>query len=407
MQLPVQVLKILERFNLAGIEAYTVGGSVRDSLLGVEPFDFDITTKATPLEVKALFNDIKIIETGIKHGTVTLVLDGLPVEVTTYRVDKGYSDGRHPDKVSFSNNLKEDLARRDFTINAICYCPHKGYFDPFGGREDLENRLIKTVGDANKRFEEDSLRILRALRFSSFLGFEIEEDTKKAIFQSAHLMCNLSKERVFAEFKKLVTGKNAATVLCEFLPILHFAIESLGQYKSCAPCFDSLSYVSDDLSASLAAFFCSLEMDGIKTCNLAEKTLKILKSDKKTSQEVCKVITAFKTGFPCTKEEVKWLLNRVGETASYKTVRLLAAFSPEREEDIKYLTLTLDEIIKNNECYKISMLNITGDDILALGIEPQKIGLALNRLLTAVIEEVCINRKEELIAFAHNFKEDF
>lgn len=405
MQLDPRVLKILERFETAGIEAYTVGGSVRDSLLGTIPFDFDITTKATPQEVKALFSDIKIIETGIKHGTITLVFEGLPVEVTTYRVDKGYSDGRHPDEVLFSNNLKEDLARRDFTINAICYCPHKGYFDPFSGRNDLENKIIRTVGDAATRFSEDSLRILRALRFSSVLGFEIEEDTKKAIFSSAHLMSTLSKERVYSELKKIVSGQNAVRVLNEFFPVLHLAMESLCEYKNTLPKFYAPQQIQNDISLSFSAFFLSIEPDPQKALTLAEKTFNYLKSDKKTSGEVCKIIKAFSKGLPYTKSEIKWLLNSIGQELSYKTVALFSSFFTVEQHKLKSTKKILDDIIKNNECYKISQLDITGNDIIKLGVLPKNTGKILNKLLKAVIEEKCVNTKDSLLSLA--LEEDF
>ena len=405
MQLDPRVLKILERFEAAGIEAYTVGGSVRDSLLCLTPFDFDITTKATPEEVMVLFNDVKIIETGIKHGTVTLVFEGLPVEVTTYRVDKGYSDGRHPDKVLFSNNLKEDLARRDFTINAICYCPRKGYFDPFGGRDDLENKIIRTVGDAATRFSEDSLRILRAMRFSSVLGLEIEEQTKNAIFSSAHLMSSLSKERIYSELKKIISGQNAVAVLTEFFPILHFAVESLGEYKNTLPKFYAPQQIHNDISLSFSAFFLSIEPDPQKALTLAEKTFNYLKSDKKTSGEVCKIIKAFSNGLPNTKSEIKWLLNSIGQDLSYKTVALFSALPQKEQTKLTSINKALDDIIKNNECYKISQLDITGNDILKLGVLPQNTGNILNKLLKAVIEEKCVNTKDSLITLA--LKEDF
>ena len=180
--LPNAVEFALTSLEKAGFEAYIVGGCVRDILRGETPSDYDITTSATPKQTISVFENERIIETGLQHGTVTLIKDGMPLEITTYRIDGGYTDNRRPDSVIFTPNLKEDLARRDFTVNAFAYSPKSGIIDVFGGREDLNNKIIRSVGDADGRFNEDALRIMRAIRFASVLGFEIEEHTKKSIF---------------------------------------------------------------------------------------------------------------------------------------------------------------------------------------------------------------------------------
>ena len=212
MFLPEKVKKIISMLEDSGFEAFAVGGCVRDSLLGKEPTDYDITTSALPEETKEVFKNEHIIETGIKHGTVTVLMESEPFEITTFRIDKDYLDNRRPEKVLFTRSLEEDLARRDFTINAMAYSEKTGLIDVFGGASDLEHGIIRTVGDANARFNEDALRIMRALRFSSVLGFEIEEKTAFSVFKNRKLLKNISAERIFSELKKLICGKDAQSV---------------------------------------------------------------------------------------------------------------------------------------------------------------------------------------------------
>ncbi|MCL2593624.1 MAG: CCA tRNA nucleotidyltransferase, partial [Defluviitaleaceae bacterium] len=204
MKISKNAKKIIETLNNANFEAYVVGGCVRDSLMGKVPKDFDITTSAKPEEVIPLFK--KVFETGIQHGTVTVVLDSENFEVTTYRLDGEYKDNRRPEQVFFTSNLEEDLTRRDFTINAIAYHPENGYFDPYGGTKDIENKLIKGVGNADTRFKEDALRMMRAIRFSSQLGFSIEENTLNALSQNVGLIEHISIERTRDEFLKAMLG---------------------------------------------------------------------------------------------------------------------------------------------------------------------------------------------------------
>ena len=208
-------------------EAYLVGGSVRDMLMGKKPNDIDITTNALPADIKRIFGDYIVIETGIKHGTVTVLKDEIPIEITTYRTEEGYSDGRHPDKVTFTTNITEDLSRRDFTINSIAYNPKSGYFDPFNGKKDIENKIICCVGDPKVRFEEDALRILRALRFSSVLGFDIENKTSEAIHECRHLLKNVSAERIYSEISKMLCGINIRNILTEYADVISVLIPEI------------------------------------------------------------------------------------------------------------------------------------------------------------------------------------
>ena len=216
LTLPKNVEFIINRLENAGFEAFCVGGAVRDSVMNITPGDWDITTSALPEETKAIFGDFKTIDTGIKHGTITIIMDKKPYEVTTFRIDGEYNDNRHPENVLFTRNLKDDLSRRDFTINALAYNKKTGLADLFGGQADIYNSIIRTVGEPEKRFKEDGLRIMRALRFSAVLGFDIEENTKKAIHKNKDLLKNISAERLSAELIKLICGKNAFKILMEF-----------------------------------------------------------------------------------------------------------------------------------------------------------------------------------------------
>lgn len=209
ISIPERVQKLLDMLEAAGYEAYIVGGCVRDSIMGFTPHDFDVTTSALPEETERVFAGMKLIETGLKHGTVTVLSDGVPVEITTYRVDGEYLDSRRPESVRFTRSLKEDIARRDFTMNGIAYSPKRGLFDEFGGAEDISRSIIRCIGDPEKRFREDALRILRGLRFAASLGFEIEESTAKAMLDSRELLRNISAERVFSELSGLMTGRNS------------------------------------------------------------------------------------------------------------------------------------------------------------------------------------------------------
>lgn len=209
MQIPKQIQDLLNMLESAGFEAYVVGGCVRDSLMGFTPHDFDVTTSAPPEETEQVFSGMRIIETGLKHGTVTVLTDNMPVEITTYRVDGEYLDSRRPESVSFTRSLREDIARRDFTMNGIAYSPKRGWFDEFGGAEDIRRGVVRCIGEPEKRFREDALRILRGLRFAASLGFEIEENTAAAMLDCRELLKNISAERIFTELSGLLTGRNS------------------------------------------------------------------------------------------------------------------------------------------------------------------------------------------------------
>ena len=225
--IPNEVNIILTRLQDAGHEAFCVGGAVRDSIMGITPGDWDVTTSALPEETRLVFSDFKTIDTGLKHGTLTVIIDHKPYEITTYRIDGEYGDNRHPETVSFTRKIEDDLARRDFTVNAIAYNPQKGIVDPYGGQNDIYNSIIKTVGDPDRRFNEDGLRIMRALRFSSVLGFPIEQETANAIHRNRELLKNISAERINIELTKLLCGKDVFNILMEYPDVLSVIIPEI------------------------------------------------------------------------------------------------------------------------------------------------------------------------------------
>lgn len=230
MQIPENITAVLDRLENAGYEAYIVGGCVRDSLMGVPPHDFDVTSSALPEQTMRVFSDMRVIETGLKHGTVTVLSGGEPVEITTYRIDGEYSDGRHPEEVSFTSDIGKDISRRDFTMNGIAYSHRRGLYDIVGGAEDIRRGVIRCIGDPDKRFGEDALRILRALRFSAVLGFSIEEQTDISIRKNRALLSKVSGERILSELLKLLCGGNAGNVLRSYPEIFAQVIPEL------APC---------------------------------------------------------------------------------------------------------------------------------------------------------------------------
>lgn len=235
MVLPENISRALDMLESAGHEAWVVGGCVRDSLMGIIPHDYDITTSALPAETEQVFAGYRLIETGLKHGTVTVLTDGSPIEITTYRVDGEYRDSRRPERVTFTRNLRDDVSRRDFTMNGIAYNPKQGYFDEFGGADDIKAGVIRCIGKPEKRFREDALRILRGLRFSASLGFEIEENTARAMHDTRELLNKISAERVFSELCGLLTGRNSHRnifrVLTEFRDI---AAVIIPEFRECA-----------------------------------------------------------------------------------------------------------------------------------------------------------------------------
>ncbi len=391
MKLPDYVIEIIGRLEAAGFEAYAVGGCVRDCLLGRPCSDYDVTTSAKPDEVKAALAPVPVIETGIQHGTVTAVLDKNVCEITTFRQDLSYSDHRRPDAVLFSKNIKDDLSRRDFTINALAYNQKSGLIDLFDGKKDLEGGIIRAVGDADARIREDALRALRAIRFCSQLGFEIEKNTAQAVLKNRELLSFVSKERIYSELKKTILGKNAERALSGFREIIFFVLPALR-----APHFDStlcaLSRLPEDFAVKFAALFYSLGAP------CAVQALHSLKAEKKTVSEVKTLLSFSPLKENLNRAETKILLLQMGEEMFFKLLALECAFAHEqRASKLSQAKRAAESIIQSGECYKISDLKIGGKELLELKIEPKEIGGILQRLVLSVINGETPNEPTKLL----------
>ena len=311
--LPENVQKALDILNAAGYEAYLVGGCVRDALRGAVPHDYDIATNALPEETLAAFSGYRTIATGIRHGTVTVLLNQMPIEITTYRVDGAYADHRRPDGVTFTPSLREDLARRDFTVNAMAYHPERGLVDPFFGREDLSSGIIRAVGEPMARFTEDALRILRALRFSARFGFSIEPATREAIFALSDTLNLIAPERVREELVGTIVAKDAARVMREYAAVLSVICPQ----GALTEAFDVLP--ADTAVLRLADFLLAAGESGAQTA------LSALRFDNKTAKAVCTVRSLCKEDITADYECICRLLRKVGEAALRQGFALRAA----------------------------------------------------------------------------------
>lgn len=432
--IPDNVEKIIEELELYGYEAYIVGGCVRDSLLGRTPKDYDIATSAAPEQVKECLSAYKVIDTGLKHGTVTVLSDDY-VEVTTFRMDSAYSDHRHPDEVTFSDNLLDDLSRRDFTVNAMAYNHRTGVIDKFGGQKDLFKRKIKCVGEPAVRFNEDALRILRALRFASQLDFEIDDLTATAVHDMYRLLGEVSKERIASELNGIVTGRAPCEVLKRFSDVLSFIIPEIRpcigfEQHSRYHVYDvwdhtaaAVEHSAPETEVRLALLLhdiakpvcCNFDDEGNghfygheKTgAEMAEKILRSLKYPNDTIETVCKLIKFHYVTPVDDNVVVKQLLSAVGSEDFFRLAEVIKGDSRakqricfERVQIVENMELRAKEILDKKECISISQLDINGADVAALGARGRQIGDILNKLLALVIEEKADNIKSELLKFA-------
>lgn len=432
--LPQGASRILAALKQNGFEAHIVGGCVRDTLLGQTPHDYDICTSALPEQVLKCFPKNKTLSIGLKHGTITVLDNNVPYEVTTYRTDGTYTDGRHPDNVSFVSSLEEDLSRRDFTVNAMAYSPDKGLSDFFGGRDDLQNKIIRCVGNPNQRFREDALRILRALRFSSVLDFSVEENTARAIHENKNLLEHISPERIREELLKLLCGKNCKSVLLEYSDVLSVFLPEIlpcvgFEQNNPHHCFDVWTHTVHAVEEAppdptlklvmllhdLAKPQChSVDSAGIshfkghwtKSAVMAEEIMQRLRFDNKTIQTVVLLIR-YHDERPKDKPSVKKLLSKVGK----ENFSLL--LDVKRADDmaknpctvcgqlayIQGLSDCRDEILAADDCLSLKDLEINGKDLIALGIPPgREMGKILNGLLDAVLNDKIKNEKSALLA---------
>lgn len=450
MMLPEAIKKALNMIEDAGYQGYIVGGCVRDALMGLTPHDYDITTSALPGEVKEIFCGYKVIETGIKHGTVTVLMknepaegevaESYPLEITTFRVEGEYLDGRRPSSVSFTRNLKEDVARRDFTINAMAMDVGGKVYDYFEGRKDLEAGLIRAVGNPKERFEEDALRIMRALRFASVTGFEIEAETSEAIFSCMELLSRISAERIREELLKLLCGKNVKKVLLEYWDVLSVIISQLAPMKD----FDQRTHwhiypVHEHTAVAVASMpagpilrVAALLHDvGKPSCfavdekgvghfyghahagvEISRKILTRLKFDNESKQKILSLIKYHDVQIMAEDKNVKRALNKYGEGGFFDLILLKRADNlaqnPElaiRQEYLDELVSIAEKIIAEEQCFSLKDLQVKGSDLIEMGMKPgREIGETLEELLAAVIEEKIPNDKAKLLKFAQKIK---
>ena len=382
--IPPEIQFIIERLQKNGFEAYLVGGCVRDMLMDITPHDYDITTSASPEIILSLFE--KTVPTGIKHGTVTVINGGFAAEVTTYRTDGEYSDHRRPERVTFVKSLKEDLARRDFTVNAIAYNENEGIKDFFGGREDIKNKILRAVGEPKKRFCEDALRILRLFRFASVLEFTPEEATLKNALKCAPLLESISAERISSELRKAVNGKNpeALKPLTDINGLKFIGIKN-PDYSKIVPL----------QSAGLALFgFLYSSTDNLMSA------LRFLKPSNKEKRLYENILTLLSLPFPQSKEEIKEMLFKTYLISVEKYLYFKNSyFGTDTENALSMLR----EILENGEPYRISDLKIGGRSLIKLGIKGEKVGETLEYLRQRVTADPTLNRREILLQISEEF----
>lgn len=373
IQIPEYVNQVLAALARAGWEGYIVGGCVRDICLSRIPSDWDVCTPARPQQIKEALKDFRTIDTGIQHGTVTALSDGKPVEITACRVDGNYSDGRHPDSVTFTDDVTEDLARRDFTINAMAYSEARGLVDPFGGRADLAAGIIRCVGDPAQRFTEDALRIMRALRFASVLGFAIEEETERAVRELAGTVRRVATERIQVELSKLLTGSYVNRILTAYRETISACI---GQNL---PAVTDLERLPDALPVRLAA--------------LQPLDLKALKYDNKTialAYGIAEAAASMQDAEP-GRRELLLLLRDLGQDAVRGGLALRG-----------YDDRLLSEILESGACYSLRQLAVSGRDLT--GLSGPEIGETLQALLLAVILGLVPNEREPLLSYVKTIR---
>ena len=445
IQIPHGANSIIQDLRKAGFDAYVVGGCVRDSLLDLEPKDWDICTSATPLEMKAFFaeRNIKTIDTGLQHGTITVNLgDSEQYEVTTFRIDGIYSDSRHPDSVEFVKNIELDLARRDFTVNAMAYDGER-IIDPFHGQDDLNRRIISCVGNPDDRFGEDALRILRAMRFASTYGFAIEEKTSQAIHRNKEKLLNIAAERIQTELCKMLCGRGVLRILLEYSDVISVIIPEM------SPCigfdqnnkyheytvYDHICHAVEncgltDIVIKLSLFLhdigkpCCYTTDesgghfyghGVYSRDLAEKVLDRLRFDNKTKHDVLELVLFHDTVIEPTPKTVRRWLNKIGELQFSRLVEIRMAdilahkegTQQSRIERCVSLAAIACEIVEQNQCFNLKDLEISGKDVMELLniAEGKRVGFVLNKVLDAVIDGSLKNERVHIANYLNENKE--
>lgn len=389
--LPSKICALIDRLDKSGFRGYAVGGCVRDMLMGKMPHDFDVTTNAFPAETVECFSDCEVILTGLKHGTVTVVYEGENIEITTFRTDGEYLDNRHPKEVTFVRNIAEDLSRRDFTVNAMAYNPSEGVVDLFDGRADLERKIIRCVGDPDARFNEDGLRILRAMRFASVLGFEVEKKTAEAVIRNIELLKNISVERIYAEFTKLLLGDGAKKIINQFYPVVASLFGEIPGKN-----VDAVDRAVKDHTVRYAALLSHLDSQE------AGRVMRELKTDNETHRLVKKLVGSLGCELPNSSSvrfetDVAHLLSEHGYDDLRRIISLRRAFGTNASE-LDALTEAIDKAEAQNACISIKQLAVSGSDLIEIGIpKSPEMGKMLKELLWLVIEGEVENKRSSLL----------
>lgn len=437
LSIPAPVLKLLETLNHHGFEAYAVGGCVRDSILGKTPHDWDITTNALPEEIKRCFSELPVLETGIRHGTVTVLAERTPYEITTYRIDGDYLDCRHPQQVTFTRSLREDLARRDFTMNALAYHPQTGLQDFFGSMEDIRHKRICCVGNPDLRFREDALRIMRAMRFASVLGFSIEERTADALHRSRALLQHIAAERLAAELKQLLLGASVREVLHDYVDVLGVVIPEvlpMVGFDQHNPhhnrtiwehTIESIAQSPKNLLVRLTMLLHDIgkppcytqDAQGIghfyehakHSTALAHTILSRLKFDTQTIDTVTMLVQNHSIDLSPNPRPIKRLLHRLGterfalllDVKRADTLAQAPQIQQIRLENLAKVQALMEEILREQACFSLKDLAVNGRDLMELGIpQGKQIGLLLNNLLEWVMDYPEDNNKGALLLLA-------
>lgn len=437
IRLPSGASLILDTLWRAGHQAYVVGGCVRDSLLGKEPKDWDLCTSATPQQMQQVFAGWHVVETGLQHGTLTVVVDHVPYEVTTFRVDGAYTDHRHPDDVTFVTDVQEDLARRDFTVNAMAYHPSTGVVDAFGGQEDLKRGIIRCVGDAQTRFEEDALRILRALRFSSVYGFDIDDTTARAAHTLKHTLQGVAAERIQVELTKMLCGQGVGMILRQYadvfaqvvpvvLPMIGFdqktpwhrydVWEHTVQVVENAPASPALRWAALLHDSGKPSCF-TVDEDVVghawghqeRSAEIAGQVMSAMKMDNATRDRVVLLTANHDLDMATDTRLLRHHLHTFGEEALRQLLQLQRADECSKgtldlqEVNTRFdaIEQALDALLATDPCVTLRQLAVNGGDLMALGIPRGKaIGQTLNALLDAVLDERLPNERSALLAEA-------
>lgn len=434
MRLPEHAARAIARLEAAGFEAWAVGGCVRDSLRGAAPHDWDLCTAARPEQMQAVFAGERVLETGLKHGTLTLLTDGGPLEITTFRTDGGYSDGRHPDGVRFVGHIADDLARRDFTVGAMAWHPERGLYDPFGGQTDLQNGVLRAVGDPDTRFQEDALRILRAVRFASQLGFSVEPETAAAMRRQAARLDCIAAERIREELTGMLCGRFVQRALMEFADVIGCVLPEVTPMFGCAQqnphhLYDVWEHsvrATGQVPAEPVLRWSMLLHDcGKPACKtvdgngvghfyghpkvsreIAAQITRRLRFSGEDSARILLLVEQHDRPLGDTDKLVRRRLSRIGEGRFRDLLAIKkgdAVGQGTHPEDIAWLydmETRLNRILAADACLSLRQLAVNGNDMVSLGLSGPAVGEMLRALLDAVIDEQADNTRDALLAFA-------